>query len=66
MQLFPLDDVVMGGASASSFDNDSRRWKGEVTSLNSGGFVGIRCKKLRLDLSATQGVALKLKPDRRR
>lgn len=64
LKLFPLDDVVMGGASASSFDNDSRRWKGEVTSVNSGGFVGIRCKTLSpLDLSATQGVELKLKPD---
>ena len=63
LQLFPLDDVVMGGASSSTFDNDSRTWAGEVTSLNSGGFVGIRCKTLSpaLDLSATSGVELKLR-----
>jgi hypothetical protein len=64
LQLFPLDDVVMGGASASTFDNDSRRWTGEVTALNSGGFVGIRCKSIGpLDLSATTGVVLKVRPD---
>ena len=65
LELYPLDDVVMGGASASSFDNDSRTWAGEVTSLNSGGFVGIRCKTISpaLDLSATRGVALKLRSD---
>ena len=64
LQLYPLDDVVMGGASSSNFDNESRRWTGEVTSLNSGGFVGIRCKTLSpLDLSATQGVELKLRSD---
>jgi len=64
LQLFPLDDVVMGGASASTFDNDSREWSGEVTSRNSGGFVGIRSKlKVPLDVSATQGIELKLRPD---
>jgi hypothetical protein len=73
LQFFPLDDVVMGGASASTFDNDSRKWKGEVTSRNSGGFVGIRSKFPSravstasvgsLDLSATQGIELKLRPD---
>jgi len=64
LQLFPLDDVVMGGASCSTFDNGSRRWTGDITSLNSGGFVGIRCKSLDpLDLSATQGIELKVRPD---
>lgn len=66
LQLFPLDDVVMGGASSSTFDNSSRKWSGEVTSLNSGGFVGIRCKAFSpLDLSGTSGVELKLRPDGR-
>jgi len=64
LQFFPLDDVVMGGASASTFDNGSRKWTGEVTSRNSGGFVGIRAKTLSpLDLTATKGVVLKLRPD---
>eukprot|EP00320_Phaeocystis_rex_P016123 CAMPEP_0119090564 /NCGR_PEP_ID=MMETSP1178-20130426/153160_1 /TAXON_ID=33656 /ORGANISM="unid sp, Strain CCMP2000" /LENGTH=41 /DNA_ID= /DNA_START= /DNA_END= /DNA_ORIENTATION= len=31
LQLYPLDDVVMGGASSSSFDNVQRKWAGEVT-----------------------------------
>jgi hypothetical protein len=56
----------MGGASSSTFDNSSRKWSGEVTSLNSGGFVGIRCKAFSpLDLSGTSGVELKLRPDGR-
>ena len=38
----PLDDVVMGGASASNFDNASGIWRGRVTDANNGGFVGIR------------------------
>ena len=36
----PLDDVVMGGVSSSTFDNG--QWKGVVTDANNGGFVGIR------------------------
>lgn len=64
LQLFPLDDVVMGGASASTFDNLNRKWAGKVTSSNSGGFVGIRAKTVSpLDLTATKGIVLKLRPD---
>mmetsp|Transcript_8796 Transcript_8796/g.12492 ORF Transcript_8796/g.12492 Transcript_8796/m.12492 type:complete len:332 (+) Transcript_8796:72-1067(+) len=37
-----LDDVVMGGVSASTIDNETGMWKGTVSSANSGGFVGIR------------------------
>lgn len=38
----PLDDVVMGGASASTFDQTSGTWSAQVTDANNGGFVGIR------------------------
>jgi len=38
----PLDDVVMGGASSSNFDNVSGIWRGQVTDANNGGFIGIR------------------------
>lgn len=64
LQLFPLDDVVMGGASSSSFDNTARRWAGEVTTQNSGGFVGIRSRALSppLDLSAGTGIELRVRP----
>ena len=41
-QMAPLDDVVMGGASASSFDSSTSIWKGTVTDANNGGFIGIR------------------------
>lgn len=60
LPLFPLDDVVMGGASASTFDNARRRWAGVVTTRNSGGFVGVRSKTITpaLDLSRATGLAL--------
>jgi hypothetical protein len=57
----PLDDVVMGGVSSSTFTNG--KWSGVVSDNNSGGFVGIRSTPFAkpLDLSACQGVQLKLK-----
>jgi hypothetical protein len=38
----PLDDVVMGGASSSTFDSNTGIWTGTVTDANNGGFIGIR------------------------
>jgi hypothetical protein len=38
----PLDDVVMGGASSSTFDVKTGIWAGTVTDANNGGFIGIR------------------------
>ena len=58
--LFPLDDVVMGGASASTFDNAARRWTGTVTTRNSGGFVGVRSRTLSPPLDASRASGLSL------
>jgi hypothetical protein len=63
-QFAPLDDVVMGGASSSNFDNTQGVWKGQVTDANNGGFIGVRntpyvqwdmrqCKGLELTVATT-------------
>lgn len=39
-RMAPLDDVVMGGVSASTVSKST--WTGRVTDANNGGFVGIR------------------------
>lgn len=58
---FPLDDVVMGGASKSSFDTKTGEWSGTVTTANNGGFVGIRtAPAISYDMSNCQGLELKL------
>lgn len=58
----PLDDVVMGGASESSFDAATGIWSGTVTSANNGGFVGIRTSpSFALDMKQCQGIELKLR-----
>jgi Complex I intermediate-associated protein 30 (CIA30) len=58
----PLDDVVMGGVSSSTFDNDKGIWSGIVTDTNNGGFIGIRTyPSFQWDMSKCQGIELKLK-----
>mmetsp|Transcript_10867 Transcript_10867/g.16712 ORF Transcript_10867/g.16712 Transcript_10867/m.16712 type:complete len:261 (+) Transcript_10867:123-905(+) len=58
----PLDDVVMGGASSSTFDNVSGRWRGTVTDANNGGFIGIRSHPaFQYDMSACKGVEIKVR-----
>jgi len=53
----PLDDVVMGGASYSTCDKGTGKWKGTVTDANNGGFVGIRSTPyINYDLSACTGI----------
>jgi len=53
----PLDDVVMGGASYSTYDKGTGKWKGTVTDANNGGFVGIRSTPyVDYDLSACKGI----------
>ncbi|GKY99624.1 hypothetical protein MPSEU_000916500 [Mayamaea pseudoterrestris] len=56
----PLDDVVMGGASASTFEDGT--WKGTVTDANRGGFIGLRsAPTLNLNMKACRGVEWKVK-----
>ena len=58
----PLDDVVMGGVSASTFDNTSGKWTGSVTDANNGGFVGIRSfPNVELDMTQCTGLEVELK-----
>lgn len=58
----PLDDVVMGGASASTFDTNTGTWSGIVTDANNGGFIGIRSTPAFLwDCSSCQGLMWKVR-----
>ena len=60
----PLDDVVMGGASSSNFDQATGKWKGEVTDANNGGFIGIRSTPYVVyDMSSCKGIQLKITPN---
>lgn len=58
----PLDDVVMGGVSSSSFDDSTGIWSGTVTDANNGGFIGIRSyPSFQWDMSKCRGIQLKVK-----
>lgn len=59
----PLDDVVMGGVSSSSFSPIDGTWKGIVSDSNSGGFVGIRSTPFSnaIDMSKCKGVEMTLR-----
>jgi len=60
--LAPLDDVVMGGASSSTFDPATGKWTGDVTDANNGGFIGIRSTPyVEYDMSQCQGIQLQLR-----
>ncbi|KAJ4843937.1 hypothetical protein Tsubulata_017581 [Turnera subulata] len=70
-----LDDVVMGGVSESTFLIDTTGgenggptgiFKGAVSTANNGGFTSIRTKVVPEDLSAYDGLELRLKGDGRR
>ncbi|EXC10939.1 hypothetical protein L484_004838 [Morus notabilis] len=72
-----LDDVVMGGVSESTFQIDQTGgengrptgiFKGVVSTTNNGGFTSIRTKNFTVpeDLSAYDGLELRLKGDGRR
>lgn len=60
----PLDDVVMGGVSSSTFSKG--KWSGTVSDSNSGGFVGIRSTPFAsaIDMNQCKGVELRLKGSR--
>lgn len=73
----PLDDVVMGGVSESSFLIDSTGgenggatgiFKGTVSTANNGGFTSIRTKNFAVseNLSAYDGLEVRIKGDGRR
>jgi hypothetical protein len=58
----PLDDVVMGGASSSTFDSNTGIWTGTVTDANNGGFIGIRSTPGFLwNMNSCKGLEYKLK-----
>ncbi|MDX2273379.1 MAG: CIA30 family protein [Cyanobacteriota bacterium] len=65
-----LDDVVMGGVSQSylQFLPDQAIFEGSVSTANSGGFVSVRTRNFDppLDLSAYQGIQLRLQGDGQR
>lgn len=60
----PLDDVVMGGVSSSTFSNG--KWTGTVSDSNSGGFVGIRSTPFAsaINMSQCKGIELRLRGSR--
>jgi Complex I intermediate-associated protein 30 (CIA30) len=65
-----LDDVVMGGVSASSFQQvpEGARFTGEVSTANSGGFASVRTRNFEppLNLLNAAGVILRVKGDGKR
>lgn len=70
LEFGPLDDVVMGGASRSSFSFSESRgvWSGTITTENNGGFAGCRSRAVTpaLDLSSYLGLRLHVKADGKR
>lgn len=65
-----LDDVVMGGVSASSFQlqADAALFTGVVSTANSGGFASVRTRNFEppLDLSGYAGLELQVQGDGQR
>ena len=63
-----IDDVVMGGVSASrmTVSEGVATFSGEVSFANNGGFASVRSERLGLDLSAYQGVVLRVRGDGKR
>ena len=64
---FVVNDNVMGGRSQGGFllEDDELRFSGS-TNTRGGGFSSIRTSPMRLDLSAYDGVRLRIKGDGRR
>ncbi|AFY68416.1 NADH:ubiquinone oxidoreductase complex I intermediate-associated protein 30 [Thalassoporum mexicanum PCC 7367] len=65
-----LDDVVMGGVSASNITLGDRSalFYGNVSTANSGGFASVRSRNFEpgIDLSAYDGIALRVRGDGKR
>ena len=66
----PLDDIVMGGISASSIQarSEAALFTGRVSTANSGGFASVRTRNFEpsLNLAGHTGVALRVKGDGQR
>lgn len=63
-----VNDDVMGGVSKGGFERTDRGtllFKGDLSLENNGGFASIRSKPKAMDLSGTQGLAVKGKGDGR-
>ncbi|MDR9405205.1 MAG: CIA30 family protein [Halothece sp. Uz-M2-17] len=62
-----LDDVVMGGVSASQFSQDGEKavFSGTVSTENNGGFTSVRTRNFapNLDLSSYEGIYVRVKGD---
>jgi NADH dehydrogenase [ubiquinone] 1 alpha subcomplex assembly factor 1 len=63
-----IDDVVMGGVSSSRMTvaNGVAAFSGVVSFDNSGGFASVRSRPLDLDLSAYDGLVLRVRGDGKR
>jgi monofunctional biosynthetic peptidoglycan transglycosylase len=63
----PLNDTVMGGFSTSRFEpvEGAMRFSGQLSQDNRGGFASIRDKRQLRDLSATDGLELRVLGDGR-
>lgn len=65
-----LDDVVMGGVSASTlkFQDDAALFTGMVSTANSGGFASVRTRNFEppLNLAGQSGIELQIKGDGQR
>lgn len=61
-----MDDVIMGGQSRSAMspapDGTGAVWFGDLI-VEGGGFCGCRTERMRLDLSAYDGITLRVKGD---
>ena len=64
---YVVNDNVMGGRSEGTFDRQeyTLHFAGR-TNTNGGGFSSIRADSMRLDLSASSGIRLRIKGDGRR
>jgi monofunctional biosynthetic peptidoglycan transglycosylase len=64
-----IDDVVMGGVSSSRLEptgDGTALFSGTVSFENNGGFASVRSKPAAWDLSAAEGLALRVRGDGRR
>lgn len=63
---YSIDDVVMGGASASRIDHDSRGhavFSGVVSFANNGGFASVRCRVVESCRARIKAYALTVRGD---